>query len=103
VDEAKELRDQAGNVVVDVRSQDEYTEGHVTEALHIPVDDLLARIDELPKDRTLLFICAMGARSGLACEMAAAMGFDSEKLYNIEEGTPSWIEKGYPTSYGTDS
>ena len=103
VDEAKELRDQGGNVVVDVRTQDEYTAGHVTEAVHIPVDDLLARIDELPKDKTLLFICAMGSRSGLACEMAAAMGFESEKLYNIEDGTPTWIEKGYPTSYGTDS
>ena len=41
-------------------------------------------------------------RSGLACEMAAAMGIDSERLFNIEEGTAVWVEKGHPTSYGAD-
>ena len=61
------------------------------------------RIDELPQDKNLLFICAAGVRSGLACEMAAAMGYDTDKLYNIEDGTPPWIEKGYPTSYGLES
>ena len=101
VEEAKDLRDKVGTLVVDVRAQDEYIGGHVAEALHIPVDDLIGRIDELPKDMSLLFICAAGARSGLACEMAAAMGFDSELLYNIEEGTPTWIERGFPTNYGT--
>ena len=101
VEEAKDLRETAGSLVVDVRAQDEYIGGHVAEALHIPVDELTTRIDELPKDIPLLFICAAGARSGLACEMAAAMGFDSELLYNIEQGTPTWIEKGFPTNYGT--
>lgn len=101
VEEAKDLRETAGSLVVDVRAQDEYIGGHVAEALHIPVDELITRIDELPKDIPLLFICAAGARSGLACEMAAAMGFDSELLYNIEQGTPTWIEKGFPTNYGT--
>ena len=92
-----------GVVFVDVRRPDEYAEGHVKDALYIPVDDVLARIDELPKDKKLLFICAAGVRSGLGCEMAAAMGLDSENLYNIEDGTPTWIEKGHPTSYGADS
>ena len=91
-----------GVVFVDVRRPDEYAEGHVKDALYIPVDDVLARIDELPKDKKLLFICAAGVRSGLGCEMAAAMGLDSENLYNIEDGTPTWIDKGYPTSYGDD-
>jgi rhodanese-related sulfurtransferase len=72
-------------------------------AIYIPVDDVLARIDELPSDKKLLFICAAGVRSGLACEMAAAMGIESERLFNVEDGTPAWIEKGHPTSYGTDA
>ena len=62
----------------------------------------MARIDELPMEKKLLFICAAGTRSSLACEMAAAMGVESERLFNIEDGTPTWIEKQYPTSYGTD-
>ena len=71
----------------------------IKDSLFIPVDDILSRIDELPEDKKLIFICAAGVRSGLACEMAASMGINPENLYNIEEGTPTWIENGYPTDY----
>ena len=102
VEEAAELYGNDEYAFVDVRRPDEYVDGHIKEAIFIPVDDVLARFDELPQDKKLLFICAQGVRSGLACEMAAAMGFDSEKLFNIEEGTAVWIEKGHPTSFGSD-
>ena len=101
-DEAATMLGDDSVVFVDVRRPDEYIDGHVKGALFIPVDDVLARIDELPKDKKLYFICAAGVRSGLACEMAAAMGYDADLLYNIEDGTPAWIEKGHPTSYGSD-
>ena len=103
IDEAAELHGTEDNVFVDVRRMDEYVDGHVKDAVFITVDDLLARIDELPQDKNLLFICAAGVRSGLACEMAAAMGIDTDRLFNIEDGTGPWIGKGYPTSYGSDS
>ena len=102
LDEAAAMYGDENVAVVDVRRPDEYEAGHVKEAIFIPVDDVLARIDELPSDKKLLFICAQGVRSGLACEMAAAMGIDTARLYNIEDGTPAWIEKGHPTSYGTE-
>lgn len=102
IDEAAEMHAQDDAIVVDVRRIDEYAEGHVKNALFITVDDLLGRIDELPTDKKLLFICAQGVRSGLAAEMAAAMGYDTENLYNIEAGTAAWIEQGKPTSYGAD-
>ena len=89
-------------VVVDVRRDDEWVTGHVSGAIHIPVDDLPGNMDQVPQDKKVLFICAAGGRSGLACEMAAAMGIDTENLYNIEAGTGPWIEKGYPTSYGDE-
>lgn len=101
-DEASVMYGDDDAVIVDVRRPDEYAEGHVKDALFIPVDDVLARFEEIPQDKKLLFICAQGVRSGLACEMAAAMGVDSERLFNIEDGTPAWIEKGHPTSYGGD-
>jgi len=92
---------EAGAIVIDVRRDDEWASGHVTGALHIPVDDLLGQAETmLPTDKQLLFICAMGARSGLACEMVSALGFDSDILFNIEEGTPTWIQNNLPTEYG---
>ncbi len=102
LDEADEMYGSDDVVIVDVRRPDEYAEGHVKGALFITVDEVLARIDELPTDKKLLFICSQGVRSGLACEMAAAMGLDSENLYNIEDGTGAWIAKELPTSYGAD-
>ena len=103
VDEAAQMHGDDDAVFIDVRRPDEYAEGHIKDALFIPVDDVLARVDELPEDKKLLFICAVGVRSGLACEMAAAMGIDSDRLFNIEDGTPTWVEKGHPTSYGADA
>jgi rhodanese-related sulfurtransferase len=49
-----------------------------------------------------MFICAVGARSGLAAEYASSLGVDSERLFNIEDGTPTWIDKGLPSSIGTE-
>jgi rhodanese-related sulfurtransferase len=89
-------------VMVDVRRDDEWVSGHATGAIHIPIDDLLGRADELPQGKKLLFICAAGVRSGLGCEMAASVGYPAEILYNVEDGTPTWIEKNHPTSYGND-
>lgn len=100
VDEAAKMYGQPDVAIIDVRNPDEYTSGHVKGAIFIPVDEVIARTDELPKNKKLLFICAAGVRSGLACEMAAAMGVDTELLYNIEDGTPAWLAKKYPSSLG---
>ena len=103
IEEAAAMQGDDDVAIIDVRRPDEYAGGHVKNAIFIPVDDVLARIDELPENKKLLFICAQGVRSGLACEMAAAMGIDPENLYNIEDGTPVWIEKGHLTSYGSEA
>ncbi|MSQ08132.1 MAG: rhodanese-like domain-containing protein [Dehalococcoidia bacterium] len=100
--EALDMLNKGGATAVDVRREDEYKAGHIKGAMWVPVDDIIPRFDELPKKGTILFICAVGARSGLACEYAAAMGADTALLFNIEEGTPSWIQQGLPTSYGAD-
>ena len=100
VHEALEMQN-TGALIVDVRRDDEWTEGHPTIAIHIEVDNVLSEADDnLPKDKDLLFICAAGVRSGLAAEMAAALGFNQEKLFNVEQGVPVWIAENLPTTYG---
>ncbi len=60
--------EQDGTVVLDVRTPDEYTGGHVPGALHIPVDQIERRWSEVPKDAPNVVVhCAAGARSASAC------------------------------------
>jgi len=88
------LRD--GAHIIDVREPHEYVAGHVPGAPLIPVNSVFARREELPKDGKLIFTCAVGQRSALACEMAAASGIPAGRLYNLEGGTEAWIKAGQP-------
>ncbi len=91
--EAKEMLVH-GAVIIDVREKHEYDSGHVPGAVHIPVNTVYARREELPKDKDVLLICAIGQRSALAAEMAAAAGLT--RLFNVEGGTEAWIKSGEP-------
>lgn len=93
VKEAKEMMND-GAVVIDVREPHEYSAGHVPDATLIPVNSVYARREELPKDKDLIFVCAVGQRSALAAEMAAAAGLT--RLFNLEGGTEAWITSGEP-------
>ncbi len=95
VEEAKQmLKD--GAHIIDVREPHEYVAGHVPGAPLIPVNSVFARREELPKEGKLIFTCAVGQRSALACEMAAAAGYAPDALYNLEGGTEAWIKAGEP-------
>jgi rhodanese-related sulfurtransferase len=83
-----------GAAVIDVREPYEYNAGHVPSAKLIPVNSVYARREELPRDKDLIFVCAVGQRSALACEMAAAAGLT--RLFNLEGGTDAWIKSGLP-------
>lgn len=93
-EEGKEMMDRDDVVVIDVREPHEYNAGHVPNAKLIPVNTVYARREELPRDKDIVFVCAVGQRSALACEMAAAAGLT--RLFNMEGGTDSWIKAGFP-------
>jgi rhodanese-related sulfurtransferase len=92
-EEAKDMLEN-GAVIIDVRERHEYDSGHVPGAPLIPVNTVYARREELPKDKDVIFICAVGQRSALAAEMAAAAGLT--RLFNVEGGTEAWIKAGQP-------
>ena len=94
VAEAKE-KIESGNVqIIDTRQPGEYIDGHVPDAINIPHMAVVSRKGDLESDRELVFICESGARSALACEFAASLGF--KDLYNVEGGTAAWRKAGYP-------
>ena len=94
VKEAQEMIGDNDVAIVDVREPHEYNAGHVPDATLIPVATVYARREELPRDKDLIFVCAVGQRSALACEMAAAAGLT--RLYNLEGGTDAWVKAGLP-------
>jgi rhodanese-related sulfurtransferase len=91
---AKKLIDDATVDVIDVREPGEYAEGHIPGVTLVPLARLLANPQNFLKRDNILFVCAAGQRSALACEMAAAIGF--ETLYNLEGGTTAWARAGLP-------
>ena len=93
VDEAKDMMARSEVQVIDVREPDEYRRGHVPGAELLPVATVLTRREELDHDKDLIFVCAVGQRSALACEMAAAVGLT--RLYNLEGGTDAWAKAGH--------
>jgi rhodanese-related sulfurtransferase len=93
VDEADEMM-KGGAAVIDVRELHEYDSGHVPGATLIPVNTVYKRREELPQDKDLIFVCAVGQRSALAAEMAAAAGLT--RIFNLEGGTEAWIKSGQP-------
>ncbi len=90
--EAAELRD-GGAFLLDVREVQEWVAGHAPDAVLIPLGQLGARVDELPKDATILCICRSGARSGRAADALTGAGYDSR---NVAGGMQAWESSGLP-------
>ncbi|MFQ5988636.1 MAG: rhodanese-like domain-containing protein [Candidatus Methylomirabilales bacterium] len=93
VEQAKALIEQ-GCRVIDVREPLEWEQGRIPRATHIPLNTLLAQAAELLTQDKIIFVCAEGIRSAVACEVAAAVG--RSDLYNLEGGTVAWARAGNP-------
>ncbi len=74
--------------VVDVRTQAEWDDGCLAGAQHLPLDELEARSEELPRDRELVVICRSGYRSTIAASLLERRGFS--QLYDAVGGMLAW-------------
>ncbi|MBU3742321.1 MAG: rhodanese-like domain-containing protein [Candidatus Kapabacteria bacterium] len=68
-----------GAVIIDVRTRQEYSGGHVAGSKNIPLQELGPHIASLPADKPIVFCCASGGRSGQATSMASQAG---KEAYN---------------------
>lgn len=71
-------------LVLDVRRNEERAQGAIPGSVHIPLDELRARANELPRDREIIVHCQSGQRSYFACRLLSQRGF---KVRNL---TGSW-------------
>jgi phage shock protein E len=84
-------------IILDVRTKEEFNEGHLEDAILIPVSELESRLDELPKDKPIIVYCRSGVRSRNAANMLVENGFI--QIYDMG-GILDWQEEGYPVEVG---
>jgi phage shock protein E len=96
VEEFAKLASDTNNVILDVRTPQEFEAGHLTNAVNIDFNapDFLERIKALDKSKTYLVHCASGGRSARACGKLAQVDFP--RLYNLAGGIHAWIKAGEP-------
>lgn len=82
-------------LVLDVRRDGEFAEGHIPGSEHIPFGELPGRLDELPRDRPIATICKAGARSGLAASVLQREGFEGV-VHVARGGVGTWQREGRP-------
>lgn len=94
VDELKDILDKGEEIkVIDVRRTGEFENGHVKNAINIPLAELPERINALPAGVALALICASGYRSTIAMGIVDRSGLMS--AINIVGGTSAWKAQGY--------
>lgn len=84
--------------LLDVRTLGEYQQVRLKGASLIPIDQLVKRLAEVPKDRPVLVYCAVGSRSAQVVNYLARRGYP--ELYNLYGGIYSWAQQGYPILQG---
>jgi rhodanese-related sulfurtransferase len=80
-----------GWMLVDVRTEDEWATGRIAGSVHIPMDQLVARLDEIGDQ--VVCVCAVGARSARVAQYLNAQG---REAVNLEGGIDAWAESGLP-------
>ncbi len=98
--QATQLINREDAQVIDVRTVEEYSTGHLPESRNIPMDNLGERAGELDKfkESPLILVCQTGNRSSSACKQLEKLGFG--RVNNLEGGIAGWRTAGLPLKKG---
>ncbi|HEV7126428.1 MAG TPA: rhodanese-like domain-containing protein [Ktedonobacterales bacterium] len=91
-----QARQQAGAIILDVREPDEWADGHIAGATHIPLGSLGQRIAELDPSQEIIAVCHSGVRSTSAVRALQRIGFTQVK--NLAGGMLAWVQDRLPVS-----
>ena len=96
VAEFDKLRSEKNTVVLDVRTEKEFKEGHIPGAVNLDVNapDFAKKVAALDKDKTYLAYCAHGKRGLKACGILKEAAFTN--VVNLEPGLSEWEKAGKP-------
>jgi len=93
---AVQLSNQKNGVFIDVRPHERFKAGSILQARNIPLADIDAKINTLPKDKPLIVFCDHGRISSTAVSKLRKNGFTD--AVSLEGGLTKWVEAGMPTS-----
>lgn len=91
-DRAAALVDE-GASLLDVREPDEWAAGHVPGAIHIPMGEVIDRVDRISGAGRVVVVCRSGGRSARVAEYLLGIGVDA---VNLEGGMQAWSARGLP-------
>lgn len=94
--EAVKMINREDAVVLDVREESELQDGHIINAVHIPLSQISDKQGQLEKhkNRPIVVACRSGHRSGQACSTLKKAGF--ENVYNLSGGILAWKNANLP-------
>ncbi len=84
-------------LVLDVREPSEYAAGHIAGSTLLPLHQLAGRMNELPKEREIICVCASGSRSSSAARQLSGAGYT---VLNLSGGMGRWLQAGLPVKKG---
>ncbi len=95
---AKLLEAKPDVVILDIRTGEEFKDGHLAKAVNIDFYDKAfgEKIDKLDKDKTYLVHCAVGGRSTKSLDQFKAKGF--KNIYHLDGGYKAWEAAGKPVT-----
>ena len=96
IDAFKELLESAKPVLIDVREESDYAEGHIEGAINIPIRTLAQNLDKIPMDQPVMVYCASGLRAGMATTSLHVLGYSNVKAF--PPGWKGWSEANEPVS-----
>jgi rhodanese-related sulfurtransferase len=79
--------------ILDVREDDEWVAGHVEGSTHVPLSELVNRVDEIPAADPLIVVCRVGARSA---QVTAWLRQQGREAVNLAGGLQAWEAAGRP-------
>jgi rhodanese-related sulfurtransferase len=85
------LSGDAAPFLLDVREPEEMADGLIAGSVNIPMEDVEHRLGEVPKDRDIVVICHLGARSAYITKKLNALGYD--RAMNLIGGMEAWLEE----------
>ncbi|CUA79187.1 rhodanese-like domain-containing protein [Anoxybacillus suryakundensis] len=83
----QQLKEGRALSIIDVREYEEVAQGKIPGARHIPLGQLLERMNEIDKNEEHILVCRSGNRSGMACQLLESYGY---RVVNMTGGMLEW-------------